>query len=86
VDFSQLSDHLRKMGADEESVSGLGANSAGALLDFARTHDLPLADHIAEEARQMAIEILNNGDGTSDILVEVAIFDRGGKLVGRTGR
>ena len=86
VDFSRLSDHLRKMGADEESVSGLGANSAGALLDFARTHDLPLADHIAEEARQMAIEILNNGDGTSDILVEVAIFDRGGKLVGRTGR
>jgi len=85
VDLSRLSDHLRNMGADEEAVLGLATNSAGALLDFARTHDLPLADHLAEEARQVAIEVLNNGDGISDMLVEVAIFDRGGKLVGRAG-
>jgi cobalt-precorrin-5B (C1)-methyltransferase len=85
VDLSRLSDHLRKIGANEEAVSALGANSAGALFDFARTHDLPLADHIAKEARQVAVEVLDNGDGTSDILVEIAIFDRGGKLVGRAG-
>lgn len=83
VDLSRLSAHLRKMGADEEAIAALAGSPGGAFLDFARDHDLPLGDRIAEEARQVAIEVLDNGGGISDMLVEVAIFDRGGKLVGR---
>ena len=82
VDLSRLSTHLVEMGADEEAVFALAVGSAGALLNFARAHDLPLADRIAEEARQVALEVLDNGGDISDMLVEVAIFDSGGKLVG----
>ncbi len=83
VDVSRLSDHLEKMGANEEAVAALAGSPGGVFLDFAQAHDLPLADRIAEEARQVALEVLDNGGGTSDMLVEVAIFDRGGRLVGR---
>lgn len=85
VDLSRFSDHLMEMGAEEDAVSAGAATSAGAFLDFARAHGLPLADRIAEEARRVALEVLANDGGTSDMLVEVAIFDRGGKLVGRAG-
>ncbi len=85
VDLAGLSTHLMEMGAKEEAISALPTASTGAFLNFAQARNLPLADRIAGEARHVALDALDTDGETSDMLVEVTIFDRGGKLVGRAG-
>jgi cobalt-precorrin-5B (C1)-methyltransferase len=85
ADLAGLSTHLMEMGVKEEAISVLPTASAGAFLNFAQARNLPLADRIAGEARHVALDALDTDGETSDMLVEVTILGRGGKLVGRAG-
>lgn len=55
------------------------ANTAAQVLGVAREHGYPLADRVAQLARNTALEIC---DGAVEI--DVLIFDRGGELAGRS--
>ncbi len=54
------------------------ANTAGQVLDMAAQAGLPLGDRIAAMARETALGVLAGG-----VAVEVVIFDRESRLVGR---
>lgn len=82
VDFGWLADRVGELGAEEglrEAVRG--ANTAMQVLEMAEAAGLPLADLVAEKARITAAGVLE-GCGTA---VDVAVFDRRGRLVGRAG-
>ena len=67
--------------AEAEAVAAAGsANTAAEALETAASLGLPLADRIARQAREVALATL-----AGDTRVEVVIFDRGGKPVGRSG-
>ena len=80
VDIAALAGHLSDLGAAEEILaSARAAATAGAVL--AAAGDLPLGDRMAGEALAVVRHKL---EGT-DIEVDVAIFDRSGKLIGHAG-
>jgi cobalt-precorrin-5B (C1)-methyltransferase len=58
----------------------LAANTAAEAFEHAVKEDLPLGDVVAQAAWQTAARVLAG----TDIALEVAIFDRDGRLVGRT--
>jgi cobalt-precorrin-5B (C1)-methyltransferase len=63
--------------ATELAALSDNANTAAQILDAARQHGYPLADNVAQLARDTALEIC---DGAVEI--EMLIFDRAGELVG----
>jgi cobalt-precorrin-5B (C1)-methyltransferase len=80
VDFDWLAARL----AELEGAAGLvektrAANTAMEVLGLARAAGLPLADAVARRARETAVGLL---DGETE--VEVLVFDREGRLVGRS--
>lgn len=79
LDFEKLASCLDELGARRE-IQQFAKDSitAMAVLDLAHAENLGLANLIAAKARQESLKIL---DGT--VKIEVCIFDRGGKLVGR---
>ena len=80
VDIAALAGHLAALGAPAEILTqARSAHSAGAVLALAG--DLPLGDRVAAEALGMVRETI----GGADIAVDVAIFDRVGKVIGRAG-
>ena len=80
VDFSWLANQLATLGADADLVAMTAeANTAMQVLQSAEATGLPLADYVAQKAREVASKIV--GDG---IILNVLIFDRSGNLVGRS--
>jgi cobalt-precorrin-5B (C1)-methyltransferase len=81
VDVPALAALLAEMRAPREAVAAAqGANTAAQVLAIAEANGLPLADHIARQARAVALETLA-GAAT----IEVVVFDRAGRLIGRAG-
>ena len=79
LDFNKLAENLSELGATSETQNLVKhATTALTVLDLTVTRKLPLADLIANKARERALATL---DGETE--VEVCIFDRNGKLVGR---
>ena len=76
VDFAWLA----QVCAAEPEIAALcrGANTAAEILAAAQARGFPLADRIAGLAREKALRICRDA-----VAIEVLIFDRAGKLVGR---
>jgi len=81
VDPEFLASLARQAGADDDLVSEIAAGgSAGAILQIAQNKGLALGDAVAAAARAEAKKV---SEGTFD--VEVILYDRLGKMVGRAG-
>ena len=79
VDFAWLAARLEDLGASEALISeARDANTALQVLTLAQQAGLPLADLVAEIARQKAQAMV-----TAETSVEILVFDRQGKKVGR---
>jgi len=79
VDFGRLAEALADLGAAPDVVArARDANTAMEVLGLAT--GLPIAEVIARQAREMALATL-----AGDIVVDVAVFDRQGKLIGHAG-
>jgi cobalt-precorrin-5B (C1)-methyltransferase len=80
VNLDWLAGLMAELGADAELVArSRAANTAGEVLGLALEAGLPLADAIVRHARRTALGVL---DGETE--VEVLIFDREGRLIGRS--
>ncbi len=78
VDIGALTAMLGELGAAPELVkTSLLAKTAGEILDTARKHHLPIGNMVAKRARETVLATLSGG-----IEVDVAVFDRGGEMVG----
>ena len=77
VDFAWLA----QVAAQDPEVAALckTANTAAEVLNAAQARGFPLADKVAALAREKAAEICRDAAN-----IEVLIFDRTGKLVGRS--
>ncbi len=81
VDLDGLADLARAAGGDDGLVARIRAsNTALHALQHAQAAGIALGDAVAEAAWRTAAPVL---EGT-DTLLEVAVFDRQGALVGRT--
>lgn len=81
VDLNWLADILTELGGDAALAEETrGANTANQVLELARQNDLPLADAVAARARATARGIV-----ATETEIEVLIFDRQAKLVGKAG-
>ncbi len=80
VDKVWLADLLREAGAPPDLVENArAANSALHVLQLSQRHGIPVGDLVARAAWRTAARVL---DGT-DVALDVAVFDRKGRLVGR---
>ena len=78
VDVAELAELAAAFGAPAElTAAARRAHSASEVLALAGDHGLPIADQVARRAREVALATLAGG-----IAVDVAIFDRAGRLVG----
>jgi cobalt-precorrin-5B (C1)-methyltransferase len=79
VDMDRLADDLAALGASHAAVNeAKDANTATQVLSIADAEGMPVADFVASGARSVARATLN-----ADCDVEVLVFDRTGKLIGR---
>ena len=82
VDFVWLAERAAEAGAEPDLVAAArAANTAQEVLQVTRARGLQLGDLVAENAWRTAAKALS---GAGSIL-EIAVFDREGGLVGRTG-
>ncbi|MCF8466359.1 MAG: cobalt-precorrin-5B (C(1))-methyltransferase [Sneathiella sp.] len=80
VDFTWLAEQLSALGAAPDlTAKTRSANTAMQVLAWAKEAALPLADHVARKARDVAVDIA--GD---TIEINVLVVDRAGALVGRS--
>jgi len=81
VDMGALANLLGSLGAPPDTIAQAEtATSAAQVFALANEAGCPLADLIARRAREVAMATLAGGTA-----VEVVIFDRQGKLIGRAG-
>jgi cobalt-precorrin-5B (C1)-methyltransferase len=81
VDRDWLADRLRAAGGDPTlAEAARHANTAAEVLGWAADRGLPVGDRVADAAWVTAARVLE-GTGTA---LEVAVFDRDGRLVGRS--
>jgi cobalt-precorrin-5B (C1)-methyltransferase len=81
VDMDALAEMAAFLGTPAEAVAfARRANTAAEVLDIARSLDLPLAEQVARQAREVVLAKLDDA-----ITVDVAVFDREGKLAGHAG-
>jgi cobalt-precorrin-5B (C1)-methyltransferase len=81
VNMDQLADWMASLAASPHSVDAARrANTAAQILTIAEAETLPLADDVAARARAVA-----QGAVDPHTHIEVLIFDRAGRLVGRAG-
>jgi cobalt-precorrin-5B (C1)-methyltransferase len=79
VDLSRLVEQLRRLPAPEQVLAAAqDAQSAAQLL--AAAGSLGLGDAVARGARETALAVLAGG-----VAVDVAVFDRAGRLIGHAG-
>jgi cobalt-precorrin-5B (C1)-methyltransferase len=80
VDLPLIAGWLRALGADSAEVeAAAAANTAQEILEMAERAKIPLADHVAECARQQVIKTLDNTSIGADVIVAA----RDGRIVGR---
>ena len=83
VDHGWLAERLAELGAAPELVAkARSANSALETLELARAAGLAIGDLVAARARETAEGALAG----AAVAVDVAIFDRAGKLIGQSER
>ncbi len=81
VDFQWLAERVALAGAPAELIASVRtANTAQLVLEYAKAHGIALGDLVAEAAWQTAAKALRQ----TDISLDVLVFDRNGKLVGRS--
>jgi cobalt-precorrin-5B (C1)-methyltransferase len=81
VDAAWLAERLAELGAGPAVVSrARTANTALEVLEIAVAADIDIAGVIADRAQQTAIKTLAG----ADISIDVLVFDRRGRLVGRS--
>ncbi len=81
IDRGQLGRWLAELGAPAPLVAkAAGANTASEILSEAEAAGIGLAGHVAGLARVAALAISDN-----KVAIEVAVFARDGRLVGRAG-
>jgi cobalt-precorrin-5B (C1)-methyltransferase len=81
INFERLAGLCAALGGSAALVEAVrDANTAAQVLEQAQGEDLALAAKVAEQARATAQEITG-----PKVAVEVAVFDRTGKLIGRAG-
>jgi len=81
VDMAGLAELAAALGADAELAGRIReARSAGEAFELAKAERLPLAYMAARRAREVALATLSGG-----IAVDVAIFARDGRPIGRAG-
>ena len=79
VDVAFLARLLGGLGASSETIErAAAATTAAQVLEIAR--GAPLADAVARAARETALAALSG-----DVAVDIAVFDRTGKLIGHAG-
>jgi len=82
VSFDGLADLVASLGGSTDLAARVrGANTALEALNMARGEDIPLADRIAEAARDEAQRVL----GDAPVSVDVLLVDRQGGVIGRAG-
>jgi cobalt-precorrin-5B (C1)-methyltransferase len=80
VDFEALAELVGQAGAPQDAVAAVrGANTALEALGRAADGGIALGDVVAEQARDVAIDIL----GPVGVVVDVVVIDRAGMVVGR---
>jgi cobalt-precorrin-5B (C1)-methyltransferase len=81
VEVQELAGMLEELGA-ESHVAGAAraAASAGEVLALAEAHAVPLAERVACRGREVALAALGG-----ETAVDVVVFDRAGRLLGRAG-
>lgn len=80
VNLESLARQAIQAGADTALADRIGkANTALEALQLATEQGIPLADQVAENARQTAIDVLKDAPVTVDVIV----IDRAGQPVGR---
>ncbi len=81
VDRAWLAERAREAGAGDALVDViLGCNTAAEAFDIARRERVDLGSAVAEGARRTAAACLGRAEG-----LDVVLFDRTGRLVGRAG-
>ncbi len=81
VDSVALMSLLREIGAPDEALQAVaGATTAGQIMAAAGAWGPRLAEQVARRARETALATLAGG-----VAVDVAVFDRGGVLLGHAG-
>jgi len=79
IDFAKLGKSFKSVGGKDKDVTTVkDANTGKQVLDLALSLQLPLADHIAEQAAIKATALMDGNMKT-----EVIIIDRDGNIVGR---
>ena len=83
VDIAWLVQQAQPLTRSDEPLKAMrAAHNANQVLLIAQDHRLPLADRIAEQARQIASQVLSAV--TTEVEVDVVIIDRSGVIVGRS--
>jgi cobalt-precorrin-5B (C1)-methyltransferase len=81
VDLSWLAARCAEAGAGDDLIArAKAANSAREILDLASAEDCDIAALVAEAAWRTAAKVLRGGG----IALEIAVFDRDGRLLART--
>jgi cobalt-precorrin-5B (C1)-methyltransferase len=81
VELGALAELARAAGgSDELAMRIVGCNTAAEAFCLAAEESVPLGDAVAQGAWDVAADVLAG----SDIVLDIAIFDREGKLVGRS--
>ena len=81
VDVPGLAAMVAALAASHEAVAvAQAANTAAQVLSIAQASGLALADHIARQARAVALDTL-----AGETALEVVVFDRAGRVAGRAG-
>ena len=83
IDIDRLAGNVARLGGDAATVAAAReAATAAQVHAVARDAGLPLVDHVAEEARRVAAAVLAG----AAVDLEVLVFDRQGRLIGRSPR
>ena len=79
LDLDWLADQVVTLGGTGSTIESIKkANSALEVFELAESHNLPLADRIADKARITALNVLSG----APVAVEILVFNRQGQLVG----
>jgi cobalt-precorrin-5B (C1)-methyltransferase len=82
IDFRWLAERLEELGAGPDLVAAAAqSNTAAHVLEVAARADLPIASRIALGARATAERVLQG----SAIRLDIAVFDRDGRLLASAG-
>lgn len=83
VNKKMLAEKMQDLGASNKTITATrSANTALEILQLAKSSDLPIADCIANQAKEIVEEKLTD----TPMNVEILICDRSGNLIGKAGK